>query len=63
VNRWCDQWHQPRGYLLSLPQQWSLAQAWNADRMEMEWRRKTEAEIEGLWQELGLTSPFWDIHF
>jgi hypothetical protein len=31
--------------------------------MEMEWRRKTDAEIEGLWQALGLTSPFWDIHF
>jgi hypothetical protein len=39
------------------------AQAWYADRMDMEWRRKTEEEIDVLWQELGLTSPFWDIHF
>lgn len=63
MNRWCDQWRQPRGALLSLPQQWRLAQAWYADRMEVEWQRKTTADIEELWQELGLTSPFWDIHF
>jgi hypothetical protein len=42
--------------------QWLLAQAWYADRMELEWRRKTEDEIDALWQKLGLTSQFWDIH-
>jgi hypothetical protein len=30
--------------------------------MEFEWRRKTAEEIDVLWQELGLISPFWDIH-
>ena len=62
MNRWCDLWNQPRGAIISLQQQWLLAQAWYADRLEMEWRRKTEEEIDVLWQELGLTSSFWDIH-
>jgi hypothetical protein len=62
VNRWCDQWNQPLGEIISLEQQWHLAQAWYVDRMELEWRRKTEEEIDALWQELGFTSSFWDIH-
>lgn len=62
MNRWCDQWNQPLGMIISLQLQWKLAQAWHADRLEFEWRHKTVAEIEKLWQELELTSPFWDIH-
>lgn len=62
MNRWCNQWNQPRGAILSLSQQWHLAQAWYTDRLEFEWRRKTVAEIDELWQKLGLTSSFWDMH-
>jgi hypothetical protein len=29
--------------------------------MQLQWRRKTVEEIELLWQELGFTSPFWDV--
>jgi hypothetical protein len=59
VTRWCEQWHQPRGAVFSLEQQWKLAQAWYADRMELDWRRKTSEEVEALWTELGFTSSFW----
>lgn len=50
------------GAIISLEQQWRLAKSWYTDRMELEWRRKTEQEIDALWQELGLTSLFWDLH-
>jgi hypothetical protein len=63
VNRWCDQWKQPRGAIISLEQQWKLARSWYADRLDMEWRRKTTEEIELLWKELGFTSSFWDVRF
>lgn len=63
MSRWCDQWNQLRGAIISLEQQWKLAQAWYVDRMDMEWRRKTTGEIDLLWQELGFASPFWDVHF
>jgi hypothetical protein len=62
VNRWCEQWNQPYREVISLEQQWKLAQSWYADRMEFEWRRKTPEEIDTLWRKLGFTSPFWDVH-
>ncbi|MBO0782519.1 MAG: hypothetical protein J2P37_27205 [Ktedonobacteraceae bacterium] len=61
MNRWCDKWKQPQGAIISLEQQWRLAQSWYVDRLEIEWRRKTIEEIHLLWQELGFTSPFWDV--
>lgn len=63
MNRWCDQWKQPHGSIISLERQWKLAQSWYADRLDMEWRRKTTEEIELLWKDLGFTSSFWDVRF
>ena len=40
-------------------QQWLLAQALYSDLMELEWRRKTEDEIDALLQEWGfMLGPF-----
>lgn len=61
VLRWCRQWGQPTGEIFSLDQQWRLAQAWYADRLNRDWRRKTTEEVEDLFAKLGLTSTFWDI--
>ena len=61
MDRWCQQWHQPRGAIISLAQQWRLAQAWYEDRYDFDWRRKTSEEIDVLWEELGFTSPFWSL--
>jgi len=62
VDRWCRQWNLSRGALLNLDQGWRLAQAWyGPDRREPDWRRKTVDEAEALFDELGLTSPFWNL--
>jgi hypothetical protein len=61
VDRWCRQWRRPRGAVLSLEQQWGLARAWYADRLQPDWRRKTEDEARALFADLGLTSSFWDL--
>jgi hypothetical protein len=60
VERWRARWNQPRGAILSLDQQWGLARAWYADRLDFHWRRKTAAEVAALWAELGLQGPFWE---
>lgn len=62
VDHWCRQRNLPNGALLSLDQGWRLAQAWYGhDRREPDWRRKTVDEVEALFTELGLTSPFWSL--
>ena len=49
-----------QGAILSLQQCWQLAQAFYApDKRMPDWRRKTVDEIEVLFAEIGLTSPFW----
>jgi hypothetical protein len=62
VDRWCGQWHQPRGAILPLAQGWALAQAWyREDRRAPAWRRKTAAEAEAIFAGLGLTGSFWQL--
>jgi hypothetical protein len=38
---------------------WDLAVAWYRDRLAPDWRRRTPAEVQALFTELGLTDPFW----
>jgi hypothetical protein len=62
VDRWCRQWKLERGALLSLDQAWRLALAWySPDRRDANWRRKNVDEVEALFEELGLTAPFWNL--
>ena len=49
----------PRGATFSLEQLWGLADAWYANRMTREWRRRTPEEAERLFAGLGLTGDFW----
>lgn len=59
VDRWCSEWQQPRGAILSLEQGWNLARRWYEDRLSRNWRPKTTEEAEAAFSELGLTGAFW----
>jgi hypothetical protein len=62
IDRWCETWRLPRGAVLSLETGWRLARAWyGPDRREPAWRRRTVDEIEPIFAQLGLTSPFWSL--
>lgn len=62
VDRWCKAWRLERGAILTLDQQWRLAQGWySPDRRDPTWRRKTPDEAEAVFTELGLTGPFWSL--
>ncbi len=62
VGRWCKAWRMEQGAILTLDQQWQLAQAWySADRRDPLWRRKTVDETEAAFAALGLTGPFWNV--
>lgn len=61
VERWRNQWSQPRGAVLTIEQAWHLAEAWYGSKMERNWRRATVEETEVLLEKLGLTGPFWNL--
>jgi len=61
VARWCVQWSQARGALLTIDQAWRLARAWYQNKMDPAWRRATLEETERLMASLGLTGPFWNL--
>jgi hypothetical protein len=44
---------------MSLDQGWRLADAWYRDRRSPAWRRRSLDEAQALFEELGLTGPFW----
>ena len=61
VERWLEQRQLPRGGVLSLGQLWQLADAWYADRLAPDWRRRTPEEAERLFADLGFESGFWTL--
>ena len=62
IHHWCQSRNHEPGAVLSLEQGWRLAQAWyGPDRRELSWRRRTMEETEALFEDLGLTSSFWNL--
>ena len=59
VERWCRSLGLSPGAFLTPAQQWRLADAWYADRLAPDWRRRTPDEAEALFAELGLEGAFW----
>lgn len=49
------------GGVLSLERVWQLAQHWYHDRLSPSWKRKSVAEAQQLFGELGLVGPFWQL--
>jgi hypothetical protein len=40
-------------------QGWDLAKLWEGERLRLDWRRKTVAEMEAIFERVGLRGPFW----
>jgi hypothetical protein len=47
--------------VLTLEQGWELAQAWYHHRLRPDWRRYSVSEAEALFEEVGLTTDFWQL--
>ena len=61
VDRWCEQTGLERGVAFPLETAWRLADQWYRDRLSPDWRRRTPAEAEAVFDELGLTGDFWKL--
>lgn len=60
VRDWCERHGIPERPLISLEQQWKLADRWYANRLTPESRRPKAGEMAAIFGEIGLTGPFWD---
>ena len=61
VDRWCAARDMHRGAVISLDQAWRLAHGWYRDKAKPFWRRHTLDETEALFDEVGLSGPFWSL--
>jgi hypothetical protein len=60
VEKWCGDWKLARGETFTPEECWRLACGWfDTDRGEPQWRRRTVAEAQALFDALGFNSPFW----
>ena len=58
LEKWLALGH-PLGERFSLTQQWDLARRWFAGRHLPAWERRTAAEAEATFRNVGLESDFW----
>lgn len=61
VRRWYERRGVPLGGMLTLDQQWRLARVWYAERMSLDWHRRTPGEAQAVFTDLGLTGDFWTL--
>ena len=61
IDRWREQWHQPRGGTMSLDTCAKLAHDWYHDRLDPNGRRKTPEEARKIFSDLELTGDFWSL--
>jgi hypothetical protein len=59
LERWQENRGLERGATLTVDQTWRLAVAYYERKAEPDWRRRTAAESQALFGELGLSGPFW----
>ena len=61
IERWCAARDLPLGGTMTPEQCWRLAEAWYADKLSPDWRRKTLDEAEATLASIDLTAPFWNL--
>jgi hypothetical protein len=44
---------------MTAEQCWQLARRWYPGRLELDWRRRSADEMEGIFADVGLEGPFW----
>jgi len=48
-----------RGETLTLETVWALSQHWYHNRLSPDFHGRTAAEVQAVFQAVGLTGPFW----
>ena len=59
LEQWLASNHAKRVAVLSIPTLWELSQRWYHNRMSVEYHGRTVEQVQEIFKEVGLTSPFW----
>jgi hypothetical protein len=59
LQKWLASNKAERGAVLSIPQLWELSQRWYENRMSPEYRGRSVEQVQQIFEEVGLTSEFW----
>lgn len=59
VLAWCAERRRGPGAILPLAQLQRLAARWYGDRLDPDWRPRTQAESQAVFASVGLTGAFW----
>ncbi len=59
LEQWLVSNRVQRGAVLSISTLWELSQHWYRNRMSPEYHGRNLEQIQGIFQEVGLTSEFW----
>ncbi|GAB4423362.1 MAG: hypothetical protein Kow0031_01820 [Anaerolineae bacterium] len=59
IDRWCAETKMPRGVALGLDQLWQLSKLWYSDRLSPDFAGRTAAQVEAIFEKVGLTATFW----
>jgi hypothetical protein len=59
ISEWCRMSGEPRGEWLTLKQVWKLSKLWYSNRMSPDYRGRSHAEAEAIFEQIGATSDFW----
>jgi len=61
LNQWLESKNAARGAVFSIPQLWELSQRWYQNRLSPEYHGRTMEQVQEIFEELGLTSQFWQL--
>jgi hypothetical protein len=61
LTKWLASRTAERGAVLSIPQLWELSQRWYHNRISPEYHGRTIEEVQEIFNEVGLTSEFWQL--
>ena len=59
MERWCQAKRANRGEVLSVGTVWELSQLWYHNRLSPDYRGRSLAEVEAIFRQVPLQSPFW----
>jgi hypothetical protein len=62
AREWRAQTGMPAGELLPYEQVWELSKLWYGNRMMPDYSGRSAAEVQAIFNRLGLRSEFWSVH-